>query len=233
MRTGFPTKFQYRQFPSGNQYPAYHQYITTNQINNIKDDSINDIKDDSSSRDQYYNDHVACIVIGNKAFYKKNLQIAKEQNKDLDQLVGTGFSFGKYLNFEANDEEWQAQLEDLKRQLSDNNLKFANLKGIKFFLYEHGVEGNDRNLVGSLEAKPPYYKSERFQQVAKIINENFLNKNQDNKLYFVNMACYGAYFFNELKKNVGNDVPRSNNIYEILSNEFRSNSNQVCILRTH
>jgi len=216
---------QYGQLQIGNQYPAYnnnqqgYQHITTNQINNIKDDS--------SSRDKYYNNHVACIAVGNKQFKEKYEQRAKEKNKTLDELVGTDFLFGKYLNFEANNEEWEAQLKDLKRQLSDKNLKFANLKGIKFFLDEHGVEGNDRNLVGSLEAKPLYYKSKRFQQVAEIINDCFLNKNQDNKLYFVNMACYGAYFANELKKNVDNDVPRSNNIYEILSNAFRLNIDKV------
>ena len=199
--------------------------MQNNQI--IKDDSINDIKDDSSSRDQYYNNHVACIVFGNKEFKEKYEKNSKEENKTIDELVGTDFLFGKYLNFEANDNEWKAQLEDLKRQLSDNNPKFANLKGIKFFLDEHGEDGNNRNLTGYLAVNPSYYKSKRFQQVAKIINNCFLNKNQDNKLYFVNTACYGAYFANELKKNVGNDIPRSNNIYEILSNEFGSNRNKV------
>ena len=157
------------------------------------------IKDDSRSRDQYYNDHVACIVFGNKEFKEENEKIAKKENKTLDELVGTDFSFGKYLNFEANEKEWQAQLEDLKRQLSGNNPKFANLKGIKFFLYEHGGESKHRLLNGYAAVNPPYYKSKRFQQVAKIINDCFLDKNQDNKLYFVNKACYGAYFFNELK----------------------------------
>ena len=233
---------QYGQFQIGNQYPAYnnqqgYQYIQPNNMQNnyyqplnyqrITTNGINNIKDDSSSRDKYYNDHVACIVVGNDEFYKENLQIAKKLNKDLDQLVGTDFLFGKYLNFETNEQEWQAQLEDLKRKLSIKNPKFANLKGIKFVLHEHGGDGNNRNLAGYLAVNPPYYKSKRFQQVAKIINDCFLNKDKDNKLYFVNIACYGAYFFDELKKNVGNDVSRSNNIYEILSNEFGSNRDKV------
>ena len=146
--------------------------MQNNQI--IKDDSINDIKDDSSSRDKYYNDHVACIVFGNKEFKEKHEKNSKEENKTIDELVGTDFLFGKYLNFETNEKEWQDQLDDLRRQLSSNNPKFANLKGIKFFLFEHGVEGNDRNLAGFLAANPPYYKSKRFQQVAKIINDCFL-----------------------------------------------------------
>ena len=197
--------------------------MQNNQI--IKDDSINDIKDDSSSRDKYYNDHVACIVFGNKEFKEKHEKNSKEENKTIDELVGTDFLFGKYLNFETNEKEWQQQLKELTAKLNDP--KFANLKGIKFFLDEHGEDGNNRNLTGYLAAKPSYYKSKRFQQVAKIINDCFLDKNQDNKLYFVNKACYGAYFFNELKKNVGNDIPRSNNIYEILSNEFGLNRNKV------
>ena len=243
--------YQYGQLPSSYQYPACnnqqgYQYINqpnnmqnnyiqnwqsnynVQQNNQINNNQINNIeKDDSSSRDQYYNDHVACIVFGNKEFKEENEKIAKKENKTLDELVGTDFSFGKYLNFEANEKEWQAQLEDLKRQLSGNNPKFANLKGIKFFLYEHGGESKHRLLNGYAAVNPPYYKSKRFQQVAKIINDCFLDKNQDNKLYFVNKACYGAYFFNELKKNVGNDVSRSNNIYEILSNEFGSNRDKV------
>lgn len=198
-------------------------YMQNNQI--IKDDSINDIKDDSSSRDKYYNDHVACIVFGNKEFKEKYEKNSKEENKTIDELVGTDFLFGKYLNFETNEEEWQQQLKELTAKLNDP--KFANLKGIKFVLDEHGGEGENRSLAGYLAVNPPYYKSKRFQQVAKIINKNFLNKNQDNKLYFVNTACYGAYFFNELKKNVGNDIPRSNNIYEILSNTFGKNRTKV------
>ena len=240
--------YQYGQL-SGNQYPACnnqqgYQYINqpnnmqnnyiqnwqsnynVQQNNQINNNQINNFeKDDSSSRDQYYNDHVACIVFGDKEFKEKYEKTAKEKNKTLDELAGTDFSFGKYLNFETNEKEWQAQLEDLKQQLSSKNSKFTNLKGIKFFLDDHG--GKDRNLEGFLKANPPYYKSKRFQQVAKIINDCFLDKNQDNKLYFVNKACYGAYFFNELKKNVGNDVPRSNNIYEILSNTFGENRTRV------
>ena len=209
--------YQYGQLQIGNQYPAYnnnqqsYQHITTNGIDNIEDDS--------SSRDKYYNDHVACIVFGNKEFYKKNLQIAKRLNKDVDQFVGTDFSFGKYLNFETDEEEWLAQLEDLKRKLSIKNPKFANLKGIKFILDEHGKNGEvERYLAGS-------YKSERFQKVAEIINDYFLSKNEKNKLYFNNRACYGAYFFDEFKRNT--DIPRSNNLYEILSNTFGENRNKV------
>lgn len=152
------------------------------------------------SDDEYINKHVACIVVGNSEFHDKYQQTAKKQKKDLDQLVGTDFLFGKYLNFETNEKEWQDQLDDLRKQLSNNNPKFANLKEIKFVLLEHGQEGNNRTFGSILQPNNKYYLSQRFQQVAKIINENFLNKNKDNKLYFSNRACYGTYNFNERNK---------------------------------
>lgn len=180
------------------------------------------------SDDEYINKHVACIVVGNNEFYEKYQQTAKKQNKDLDQLVGTDFLFGKYLNFETNEKEWQDQLDDLRKQLSNNNPKFANLKEIKFVLDEHGVEGNNRFLAANTQ----YYKSKRFQQVAQIINENFLNKNEDNKLYFTNRACYGTYNFNERNKKHDSDThPNngfySNNLYNILLTILGNNARKV------
>ena len=191
------------------------------------------IKDDSSSRDQYYNDHVACIVFGNNESYLQNEQLAKKiGKKTVDEFVGQDFLFGKYLNFEVSEKEWQNQLAELQKQLSNNNPKFANLKGIKFFLHEHGSDGKNRSLSGIFNAKPKYYKSKRFQDVAKIINDNFLSKSNENKLYFNNIACYGAYNFNERNKKNDSDTHNnngfwSNNIYEILSNEFGSNRDKV------
>ena len=144
-------------------------------------------------------------------------------------MVGTDFLFGKYLNFETNEKEWQDQLDDLRKQLSNNNPKFANLKEIKFVLDEHGVEGNNR----FLSANPPYYnKSKRFQQVAQIINANFLNKNKDNKLYFTNRACYGTYNFHECNKKHDSDTHNNNgfyskNLYNILSTTFGNNARKV------
>jgi len=180
------------------------------------------------SDDEYINKHIACIVVGNKEFYEKYQQTAKKQNKDLDQLVGTDFLFGKYLNFETNEKEWQDQLDDLRKQLSNNNPKFANLKGIKFVLDEHGVEGNNRFLAANTQ----YYKSKRFQQVAKIINANFLNNNEDNKLYFSNRACYGTYNFNERNKKHDSDTHNNNgfyinNLYNILLTTFGNNAPKV------
>ena len=105
--------------------------------------------------------------------------------------------------------------------------KLKNLKGIKFVFDEHGGTGKDRILAGVLSLNPEYYKSKRFQEVAEIINNNFLNKNKDNKLYFYNTACYGRYYFNEFKKNTDNSIPRSNHVYEILSNTLGENRKKV------
>ncbi len=183
------------------------------------------------SDDWYINKHVACIVVGNSEFHDKYLQTAKKQKKDLDQLVGTDFLFGKYLNFETNEKEWQDQLDDLRKQLSNNNPKFANLKEIKFVLLEHGQEGNNRTFGSILQPNNKYYFSQRFQQVAKIINENFLNKNKNNKLYFSNRACYGTYNFNERNKKHDSDTHNngfySNNLYNILSTTFGNNAQKV------
>ena len=198
---------------------------TQKQNNNKNIYQTNNIVSD----DEYINKHVACIVVGNKEFYEKYQQTAKKQNKDLDQLVGTDFLFGKYLNFETNEKEWQDQLDDLRKQLSNNNPKFANLKGIKFVLDEHGVEGNNRFLAANTQ----YYKSKRFQQVAQIINANFLNKNKDNKLYFTNRACYGTYNFNERNKKHDSDTHNnnngfySNNLYNILLTTLGNNARKV------
>ena len=184
------------------------------------------------SDDEYINKHVACIVVGNSEFHDKYQQTAKKQNKDLDQLVGTDFLFGKYLNFETNEKEWQDQVDDLRKQLSNNNPKFANLKEIKFVLLEHGTEGNNRTFGSILQPTNQYYLSQRFQQVAKIINENFLNKNKNNKLYFSNRACYGTYNFNERNKKHDSDTHNnngflSNNVYNILSTTLGNNAQKV------
>ncbi len=211
-------------------------YQNNNQImsqNNNVNSNYNSDEDQKYLQDQkYHQDHIACIVVGNSEFHDRFQQTAKEQNKNLDELVGTDFLFGKYLNFEVSEKEWQNQLAELQKQLSDKNSKFANLKEIKFVLLEHGQEGNNRTFDRRLQPTNQYYLSQRFQNVAKIINENFLNKNENNKLYFSNLACYGTYNFNERNKKHDSDTHnnngfRSNNVYEILSTTLGNNARKV------
>ena len=86
------------------------------------------------------------------------------------------------------------------------------IKGIKFILDRHG----DKDLTLIANNTSIDYKS-RLKQVASIIDSE-LNKNKGRKVYFKNLACYGAH-------NIKDKNNKVISIHKILMNEFQKSGN--------
>jgi len=151
------------------------------------------------TRDEFNKAHVACIVLG------------KYDSPSTDELIEKNYAFGKWINFETDEKTWNTKIKELKEALEKQELQ-QKIKGIKFILDRHG----NKDLTLFANNTSIDYKS-RLEQVASIINSE-LNKNKERKVYFKNLACYGAH-------NIKDKNNKVISIHEILTNEFQKNEN--------
>ena len=151
------------------------------------------------TRDDFNKAHVACIVLG------------KDDKPSTDELIGENYAFGKWIDLEADEETWNTKIHELQEALENPELQ-QEIKGIKFILNRHG----NKDLTLSANNTSIDYKS-RLEKVASIINSE-LNKNKERKVYFKNLACYGAH-------NIKDKNNKVISIHKILTNEFQKSEN--------
>lgn len=151
------------------------------------------------TRDEFNKAHVACIVLGT------------DDIPSTDELIEKNYAFGKWIDLEADERTWNTKIKELQEALKKTQLQ-QKIKGIKFILDRHG----DKDLTLIANNTSIDYKS-RLEQVASIINSE-LNKNKERKVYFKNLACYGAH-------NIKDKNNKVISIHEILTNEFQKSGN--------